>query len=171
MLREYSLEYLRTQNAGAGETAQCGWFVFQIIEGLQELDLMTLDFKAIASFTEDFQIAEQIHWAQQETLRQYGESAQDCTLLSPALVSRSYRPGALNAYIERCEPVSEGDSGWYVGITNEPLDLSDAESFVHQSLYELTIHDQRLARFWLLPVGYRIYFDKDQPCVERQRKN
>ena len=167
MLRETSLEHLRTQNAQAGETVQCGWFLFQVIEGKDGLDLMTLDFKAIASFTDDFQIPEQVHWAQQETLRRLGASPQHCTLRSPALVSRAYRPGAFNVYLERCEPVSEGDSGWYVGVINESLDLDDAKSFVHQSLYELAIHDERLARFWLLPVGYRISFDSDEPRIER----
>ena len=167
MLRETSLEYLRTQNAKAGETVQCGWFIFQTIEGPQGLDLMTLDFKAIASFTSDFQIPEQVHWAQQETLRRLGASALGCTLRSTALVSRSYRPGVHNAYIERCKPAFEGDSGWYVGVIHELLDLNDAKSFVHQSLYELTIHDERFARFWLLPVGYRIYFDDDEPRIEK----
>lgn len=167
MLRESSIEHLRTQNAKAGETVQCGWFVFQVIEGPQGLDMMTLDFKSLASYTTDFQIPEQVHWVQQETLRLLGASALGCSLRSPALVSRSYRPGAHNAYIERCEPVSEGDSGWYVGVTHEPLDLNDDESFVYQSLYELTIHDYRLVRFWLLPVGYRIYFDSYEPRIER----
>lgn len=167
MLRETCLEYLRTQNAKAGETVQCGWFIFKAVEGAQGLDLVTLDFKAIASFTDDFQITEQVHWSQQETLRRLDASEQGCTLRSPALVSRSYHPGTPEAYLERCEPVSEGDSGWYVGVINEPLDLDDTQSFVHQSLYELTIHDERFARFWLLPAGYRIYFDGDEPRIKR----
>lgn len=167
MLRESSIEYIRTQNAQAGETVQCGWFIFKVIEGPQGLDLVTLDFKAIASLTDDFQIPEQIHWAQQETLRRLGTSALDCNLRSPALVSRAYRPGSPQNYIERCEPTFEGDSGWYVGVINEPFDPNDTKSFVHQSLYELTIHDDRLARFWLLPMGYRIYFDSDEPRIEK----
>lgn len=148
---------------------QCGWFLFKIMQGQNGLDLLTLDFKNIASFTNDFQIAEQVHWAQQETLRRLGTSALGCTLRSPATVSRFYRPGALNAYLERREPISEEDSGWHVGIINEPLDLNDEASFLYQSLYELTILDERLARFWLLPVGYRIYFEGDEPRIERLR--
>lgn len=167
MLREHSLEHLRTQNIRAGETVQCGWFIFKAVEGEQGLDLVTLDFKAIESFTYDFQITEQVHWSQQETLRLLDASAQECTLLSPALVSSSYYPGTPEAYLERYEPVSDGDSGWYVGVVNELLDPNEAESFVHQSLYELTIHDERFARFWLLPVGYRIYFESDEPRIER----
>lgn len=167
MLRKAALQFLDSRNAKVGETVQFGWFIFRIIEGEEGLDLETLDFKTVASFTTDFQIPEKICWAQHETLRLLNVEALECRLVDPALVSRSYRPGTRNAYIERCDPVSYGDSGWYVGIVNETLDPNKATSFVHQSLYELTIQDQRLARFWLLPVGYRIYFDADEPRIEK----
>lgn len=166
MLREAALQFLKTRDAKVGETVQLGWFVFRIVDGLTGIDLESLDFRAMASFTSDFQIAEQVHWAQHETLRRLGVDELACTLLDPALVSRSYRPGGQNAYIERCPPTSEADSGWYVGVVDETLDFNTADSFLHQSLYELTIHDERFARFWLLPVGYRIYFDSEEPRIE-----
>ena len=140
--------------------------MFRIADGQNGIELESLDFKAFASFTSDFQIPEQIHWAQHETLRSLGVDEFPCTLGDPALVSRSYRAGAGNAFIERCPPTSETDSGWYIGVVDDALDFNHAESFVHQSLYELTIHDQRFARFWLLPVGYRIYFDSEEPRIE-----
>ena len=166
MLRESALQYLKTRDAKVGETVQLGWFVFRIIEGQVGIDLESLDFRALASFTSDFRIAEQIHWAQNETLRLLGVDELACTLTDPALVSRSYRPGGENTFIERCSPTSDTDCGWYVGVVDESLDINDADSFVHQSLYELTIRDERFARFWLLPVGYRIYFDGDEPRIE-----
>lgn len=166
MLRESALQYLKTRDAKVGETVQLGWFVFRIVDGLTGIDLESLDFRAMASFTSDFQTSEQIHWAQHETLRDLCVDQLACTLADPALVSRSYRPGGQNAFIERCPPTFETDSGWYVGVVDETLDLENADSFVHQSLYELTIHDERFARFWLLPVGYRIYFDSDEPTIE-----
>lgn len=167
MLRESALSFLKTRNAKVGETVQVGWFVFRIIEGQDGIDLESLDFKEQASFTSDFQIPEQIHWAQHETLKRLGAGEFPCTLSDPALVSRSYAPGGTNAYIERCQPTSESDCGWYVGVVDETLDFNDGASFVHQSLYELSILDQRFARFWLLPVGYRVYFDSDEPRTER----
>ena len=167
MLRESALNYLKMRDAKVGETVQIGWFLFRITEGQDGLDLESLDFKEQASFTSDFQIPEQIHWAQQETLKRLGVDEFACTLRDPALVSRSYTPGAANAFLERCPPMSGSDCGWYVGVVDEDLDLNDAESLHHQSLYELTICDQRFARFWLLPVGYRVYFDGDEPRIER----
>ena len=167
MLRESALEFLKTRDTKVGETVQLGWFFFRIVDGDNGIDLETLDFRAIASFTRDFQIPEQIHWAQHETLRRIDTQEMRCTLRDPALVSRSYRPGGCNAYIERCPPAFENDCGWYVGVIDETLDLNHPDSFVQQSLYELTIHDQRFARFWLLPVGYRIYFESDEPRIEK----
>jgi hypothetical protein len=167
MLRDLALNLLKTRDAKVGETVQIGWFVFRIIDGQNGIELESLDFKELASFTSDFQVPEQIHWAQHETLKRLGVDGFACSLSDPALVSRSYTPGGTNAYIERCQPTSESDSGWYIGVVDETLDFNDAASFLHQSLYELTILDRRFARFWLLPVGYRVYFDSTEPRTER----
>jgi hypothetical protein len=167
MLREVALEYLKTRNANPGDTVQMGWFVFRIVATDHGLDLLTLDFKALGAFTGDFEISDRVHWAQRETLRCLGAAATDCSLAQPALVSRSYSPGSRQAFIERSQPTNESDSGWYVGMLGDSLDMGNAGSFVHQSLYELSIHDQRLVRFWLLPVGYRVLFDHDDPRIEK----
>lgn len=167
MLHESVLDHLRTVDAKVGETVQFGWFVFRVIGGNDRLDLETLDFRQVASFTTDFKIPEQIYWAQHETLRRLGAKEMPCVLNNPALVSRSYQPRGLNTFIERCSPTFDGDCGWYVGVIDKTIDFNDPASFVHRSLYELTIHDERLARFWLLPVGYRVYFDQSEPRVEK----
>ena len=167
MLRESALNYLKTCDIKAGETVRVGWFVFRITGGDNRLDLETPDFTDPASFTSDFRIPERIHSEQHETLRLLGAEETDCAMTDSALVSRSYLPGESNAFIERCEPVSDGDCGWYVGVVDDPLDPNEPESFVNRSLYELTVHDGRLARFWLLPAGYRVYFDTPQTRIER----
>jgi len=166
MLRESTLEYLSTRVAKLGETVQFGWLVFRVTENEGKMDVETLDFKSIGSFTNDFEIAERIHWAQHETLRRVGEPEAPCTLLDAALVSRSYHPGDANAFIERQSPTSDADCGWYVGVADDNADFSNADSFEHKSLYELTIRDERFARFWLLPVGYRVLFNGDEPRIE-----
>jgi len=167
MLREAALENLKARNVKPGETVQLGWFVFRTIATDHGLDLETLDFKALASFTTDFEIPERVHWAQQETLRRLGALAKDCTSRQPALVSRSYSPGSKRAFIERGQPTNHSDSGWYVGVLGDTLDMRLASSFVHQSLYELSVRDQRLVTFWLLPVGYQVFFGDDEPRIER----
>jgi hypothetical protein len=134
-----------------GQTVQMGWFIFRTSDDKAGLDLETLDFKKVASFTKGFRIPEQIHWAQHETLRRLDSPPSDCTLAQSALVSRSYTPLSRDAFIERSAPSSGTDSGWYIGMRNEHFDIEDIDSFLRQSLYELTIHDERMARFWLVP--------------------
>ena len=57
-----------------------------------------------------------------------------------------------------------------MGVVDDALDSNDPDSFIHQSLYELTISDERFARFWLLPVGYRVYFDSEESRIEVTRR-
>jgi hypothetical protein len=170
MLHDIVLSFLKTRpNAQPGETVQVGWLIFRITKCGEGLDIETLDFKSMGIFTKDFQIAEQIHWAQHETLRRLRAIEATCTLQNGALVSRSYLPGSSSAFIERCSLVSDTDSGWYVGVVDDQIDLEDPDSFECRSLYELTIQDERLARFWLLPVGYRVFFDGLEPRIEMVR--
>jgi len=167
MLREAALSFLEDRNVRAGETVECGWFIFRVVSQGARFDLETLDFRAMASFTRDFSAVERIHDAQQRELAAQGVEPIACTLQHSALVSRSYFPGSRGAFIQRSESVGGTDSGWYVGIRNDPLSLEDASSFVHQSLYELSIHDSRFLAYWLLPYGFHVLFDGDACRVER----
>ena len=167
MLREIALKYLQGRRTSPGETVQIGWNVLRITEGTTGLDVESLDFKRMASYTTDLGIAEQVHWAQEETLRLLGVEAEDCTLVQSAVVSRSYVPGSLHAFLERSSAAKGHDSGWYVGMQDDPLSVDDVDSFILASLYELSIHDERLARWWLLPVGYRIFLTGEEPTVTK----
>ena len=40
--------------------------------------------------------------------------------------------------------------------------MSDERSFGFRSLYELSIADERLAPFWLLPVGKKVMLDSGE---------
>lgn len=51
------------------------------------------------------------------------------------------------------------NSGWYVGIYADPLDMNDADSFELRSLYELTIQDARMTPYWLLPEGFLVHLE------------
>ena len=167
MLRETALSYLADRSVRAGETVQCGWFIFRVVSGADDFALETLDFREMASFTQDFSAVERIHVAQQAMLSMQGVEAVDCTLQHSALVSRCYVPGRRDTFIERFRPVGGTDSGWYIGILDDPSSMEDRASFAHQSLYELSIHDSRLLPYWLLPHGYRVFFDGRTPNMER----
>ena len=137
----------------AGETVKFGWFVFRVAALGQPPRVQSLDFRKMGSYTEDFSEAERIHKLQNAALGEAQASECPCTLQQSALVSKSYTPGRSDAFIERQEAADGNDSGWYVGVFDEPLDMDDLDSFTNRSLYELTIHDMRMAPFWLLPPG------------------
>jgi hypothetical protein len=149
----------------AGETVEYGWFVFRIVEAGQPPRIESLDFQRLASFTEDFSAAEHIHALQTETLRRFRAAECPCNLWQSALVSASYAPGHERAFLQRQPATDSNDSGWYLGILNDPLDMDDVASFTRRSLYELTIHDTRLAAFWLLPAGPVILLRDYAPAV------
>jgi hypothetical protein len=143
--------YLAGRQHREGETVQLGWFVFRIAEAGSPPRIESLDFRQMASFTDDFQMAEKIAASQTEVLRSFGVSECPCTLQQTALISVSYTPGHPDAFLQRQQSTDANDSGWYIGILDDPADMDDVETLSRRSLYELTIHDMRLAPFWLLP--------------------
>ncbi|BDS07493.1 hypothetical protein NT6N_25330 [Oceaniferula spumae] len=161
------LEELHRRGVKPGETIMCGWLWFRAVEGAEEIELETLDFKAMASFTRDLSAAQVIHTVQQERLKSYGATEEPCNMMQTAFVSKSIIPGSDSIFLNRQEAASESDSGWYVGMVDESRDLEDPETFEHRSLYELTISDDRLASWWLLPVGTHVFFDRAEPYAER----
>ena len=155
-LKQLAQRYLASVHHKTGETVQLGWFIFRIADASVPPQLESLDFRKMASFTSDFSEAERIRSLQTAALEQFQVKAEGCTLLQTALVSRSYSPQRADAFIERQAPNGENDSGWYVGVLKEERDMNDEGSFDMRSLYELSIADQRLLPFWLLPTGMKL---------------
>lgn len=145
-------QYLATRPVVAGEIVHAGWLVFRVVSEGPPAELESLDFKNLASFTKDLSEAEAIFAMQANTLRTHAAEEEPCTLRHTAVVSRSYSPGHPKAFIKRDMPAKESDSGWYVGILDDHLDLNVPESFAVQSLYELSIADKRVLPYWLMPV-------------------
>jgi hypothetical protein len=135
---------------------QLGWFTFRIASDSVPPEIESLDFCAIASFTTDFSAAERVRDQQWRTLCRCGVTEEPCSLIQTALVSRSYTPGSPNAFLERQSAAQNRDSGWYVGVLDDRQDMSDQHSFELRSLYELSIADERMTPFWLLPVGKKV---------------
>jgi hypothetical protein len=152
-------EYLASRPHKVGESVQFGWFVFRIATPGKPPRLETLDFRRMASFTEDFSEVERIHALQASMLGRFRAEELPCSLRQSALVSLSYHSGRADAFIMRQPPTCDNDSGWYVGVRDETRSLDDVRSFTRRSLYELTIHDMRMAGYWLLPEGTVVSLD------------
>ena len=154
-------DFLSRRPHEAGQTVQFGWFVFRITARGQPPRVESLDFRQMASFTEDFSEVERIHTLQAATLARFQALESPCTLQQSALVSLSYYPGRVDTFLERQSPTDSNDSGWYVGVHDEARSMDDVSSFARRSLYELTIHDMRMAAYWLLPQGTVVSLDDD----------
>jgi hypothetical protein len=169
-MKEALIEYLREQNACPGQTVQFGWLFFRVTENDGELDLETLDFKSMASYTKDFTVAEEINRSQIELLRIEGVEPGECNPRQFAVLSRSYSPGAANVFISRDSESDGNDSGWYIGIVGDTLDVNNPANLLKQSLYEISIFDHRFLSYWLLPTGYQIIFAENDPKIFRPNK-
>lgn len=72
MLERAIQSYLSECTVAAGETVQCGWLVFRVVDVGPPVTLESLDFKRVASFTRDLSRAEGIYREQQEMLKRHG---------------------------------------------------------------------------------------------------
>ena len=166
-IREHVLQHLATRPTKDGETVEFGWFIFNVVKDGGRLDIETLDFKDMASFTRDFTVVEQVYAQQMELLDEEGVEPCPCRVWDRAILSKSYYPGHPTAYAFR-EFELDGDlAGWNIGIEDDPLDLSGNDNLVVQSLYEVSIKDWRFIPIWLLPVGYTVSFDGDSRRIRR----
>ncbi len=167
MIRDEALAFLKSQGAKSGETALFSWFQFRLTETDGELDLETLDFKEMASYTRDFELVDRIHAAQVQVLQQQQVEPEFCNLRQCAMCSKSYAAGSPRAFLHRITPAHEAEAGWYVGVIDDPLDVDDRQNLSVKSLYEICLRDRRFLPYWLLPPGFRIVFEGKQPEVQR----
>lgn len=149
--------FLSGRRVAVGETVQAGWLVFRVVGLGPPLKLESLDFVRMASFTTDLSRAEVIYRDQQAMLRRHGVEEELCTVMHSAIVSKSYRPGHPSAFLKRDDPSEGHSSGWYVGVLNDPFSMDDDSTFELRSLYELSIADERMTPFWLMPVGTTVF--------------
>jgi hypothetical protein len=164
-LRSNVLNFLTNRTVGHGESVECGWFIFRTVLEDGQLDLETLDFHAMASFTRDFGPVERIDAEQSAVLSAQRVEPEPCSLWHAAIISRSYMPGAPHAFIERLDQLENSKSGWYIGVADDPLDVNEPANLQLRSLYELTIDDPRFAPYWLLPVGFLVEFNDDEAAI------
>jgi len=169
-IRSKVLDFLSTRTVEHGESVEYGWFIFQTVVENGQLDLETLDFRDLASFTRDFGPVERIDAEQSAVLATQRVEPESCALWHAALISRSYTPGAPCAFMERLDPLEDNKSGWYIGVADDPLDVNEPVNLHLKSLYELTIHDARFAQYWLLPVGSLVKFDGDRSAITLRSK-
>ncbi len=152
MIEQTIQQYLSGRPIAAGQIVNAGWLVFRIANEGPPVVLESLDFQKVASFTQDLREAEKIFEMQSNMLHKHSVEGEPCTLRHTAVVSKSYSPGHPKAYIKRDTVAKDIDSGWYVGVLDDTLDIENVNSYISISLYELSIADRRMLPYWLMPV-------------------
>jgi len=165
MLKEAVLELLRSRHAKPGETVEFSWFWFQVTGTPDRLDLETLDFQKMASFTRDFSVADRIHAQQMEVLKQQGVEPLRCTLRDYGRADTYYDPGDPDAYLYRLSEAVDDFSGWVIGTRSRPVPVNNLHGHDIMSLYEICLRDRRFLPYWLLPQGWSVVFENGQPLV------
>lgn len=165
MFREAIVKELESRHAQPGETIEFSWFWFRVCQGAEGLDVETLDFKKMASFTRDFEVAEQIHSEQMQVLEEAGVEPLRCTLRHFAYVDTYYEPGESDAFLSRISAAEDDYSGWVVGTRSEGLPINNLRGHDRVSLYEICIRDKRLFPFWLLPQDWSVVFEQEQAIL------
>jgi hypothetical protein len=155
------LAWLGSRGARPGETVEFGWLVLRVCGTSDALDVETLDFQAMASFTTDLSRALEVHQQQMQVLREAGAEPERSTLRHAGLVSRGYVPGQPEAFLTRLGPARKSDSGWVIGSVAERLTKQSLKNSRFVSLYEISLSDPRLLPFWLLPSYYTVVLHAD----------
>ena len=155
------LAWLHSRGARPGETVEFGWLVLRVCGTPCALDVEALDFQAMASFTTDLSHALHVHQQQMDLLREAGANLERCTLRHTGLVSQGYIPGQPESFLTRIGPAQGSDSGWVIGSVVERLTKDSLKSSRLMSLYEISLSDPRLLKFWLLPSYYTIVLHTD----------
>lgn len=161
------LKYLKSIKASAGETVEYGWFIFRIVSNGDDIDIETLDFNEMAKFTKDISIAADIHYNQMQVLKKYNENPERCNLQQYAVISNSLESNSNEIFMNRAQPNNENDSGWFVGVQDDMLDVNLPENLRLISLYELSLMHKELLPYWLLPQNYTIMLNSDNIEVKK----
>lgn len=165
MIKDAVLELLRSRNAKPGESVEFSWFCFQVCGTATQLDVETLDFQKMASFTGDFSVVEQIHAQQMEVLEKQRVEPLRCTLRQYGRADTYYDPGDPDAFLYRVSAAVEDYSGWVIGTRSQPVPLNNLQRHDRISLYEICLRDRRFLPFWLLPEGWSVVFENGEPQV------
>lgn len=151
--------HLAGRRIEVGHSVEFGWLILWVEEIGPPIVFRSLDLLRMASFTTDLRRAEMDHFLQRRVIEAYSADGEDCCLWYSEMISKSYEPGHPNAFLERQGPLERKASGWYVGIEDDPLDMNDFNSFEFKSLYELSISDDRMLPYWLMPVRTLVFLE------------
>ena len=166
MLEELK-NYVKKVNAKPGEVIQFGWLIIKVTGGSGSLEYEAMDFVGDGRYTSDLRKVSEIFEKQLATLKLNEAKTELCNHQQCALVPRELlNEGEINrVYMIRTHKAERNDSGWFIGLDDESVDIDDHENLIFVSTYSLSIKFPELLPFWLLPIGFEVDFENGVPKV------
>lgn len=159
------LEEERAGNAlEDGSIIQIGWSFYKFVKQGPELQMVTFDYVGdpFSATEEDLSLSMRIFHEQTELLEraQVRERAVATSFQDSLLVKRTAMK-APTVYLQRLEPMVEGDSGWYMGVVGEE-GSQDPADYVRIHTYQLLSFCEAALALMPLPLGTIGLFERGQ---------
>lgn len=136
-----------------GSIIQIGWGFYKVVKGERTWELVTFDYTGdpFTGTEEDLSLSMRIFHEQTEILNRAGVGAVTTSFQDTMLIKRTAMK-APTVYLQRLEPVGEGDSGWYMGVIGEE-GSDDPADYERICTYRLLSFCEAALALMPLPLG------------------
>lgn len=159
---------LEEEQAGSaledGSIIQIGWSFYKFLRQGQELQMVTFDYVGdpFSATEEDLSLSMRIFHQQTELLERARVQDQAVTTsFQDSLLVKRTAMKAPTVYLQRLEPMVEGDSGWYMGVVGEE-GSQDPADYVRIHTYQLLSFCEAALALMPMPLGTIGLFERGQ---------
>lgn len=145
-----------------GKTICIGWSYYKVLQVEEKFHIQTVDLAGnpFQEVEEDLSLSLEIFGAQLKIIKETGMTPDHVTFQDVILIRKS-AVHASGIYLQRSEPVSEEDSGWYMGAL-EDTESNDPEDYTRIYTYQLLSICKQALSVLSLPVGVIAVFQNGE---------
>lgn len=157
---------LEEEKAGAGledgSIIQIGWGFYKFVQQGKGFQMVTFDYVGdpFSATEEDLSLSLRIFHEQTETLNKAQVQAVTTSFQDSMLMKKTARTAG-TVYLQRLEPMVEGDSGWYMGVVGEE-GSDDPNDYERIHTYQLLSFCEAALALMPLPLGTIGLFERGQ---------
>lgn len=136
-----------------GNIIEIGWSFYKVTEKDGAFEVVTFDYTGdpFTDTEEDLSLSMRIFHEQTEILNRAKVNAVNTAFQDTMLIKRTARK-APTVYLQRLEPMGEGDSGWYMGVIGEEGSDNPAD-YERICTYQLLSFCEAALALMPLPLG------------------
>lgn len=147
-----------------GSIIQIGWSFYKFVKQGQGLQMVTFDYVGdpFSATEEDLSLSLRIFHEQTEVLNKAKAQGQAVTTsFQDTMLMKKTARKADTVYLQRLEPMGEGDSGWYMGVIGED-GSEDPNDYTRICTYQLLSFCEAALALMPLPLGTIGLFERGQ---------